>query len=255
MYAIFGLDSYFTLFIIGFGAVITSAVHGATGVAGGFLMAALLAPFIGVHAVVPIITIMLLVSHSARAFLNIKNIDWRAFRLVILPALPFIMLTAYYYNNIPTAAIAMLMGTVIISSIPLRRLGTRFGKAGPKTLGLVGCLYGGLSGATIGPGMLITPFLLGFGLRKEAFVATLASIAFFTNVGRFTLYNVTALYNVSGIFLGLFAGLLTIPGNWLGREVLRKVTNESHLIAVESLSVLGALQFFYLAFKDLGWLT
>lgn len=246
-----GLSNALTLVIICIGAVATSAVHGATGVAGGFLMAALLAPLIGVQAVVPVMTVMMLVSHSSRAMLNRSEINWQAFRLVIVPATPFIVLSAYLYKDLPVALIGFLMGVVIIASIPLRRLGTRFGTTAPRTLGVMGGVYGLLSGASIGPGMLITPFLLGFGLRREHFVATLAAIAFITNIGRFTVYSSTSLYDWSGIFLGALIGALTIPGNWLGRSVLRRLSTQTHLVIVEAFSVVGALQFFYLGYKAL----
>lgn len=246
-----GLSDTLTLAIICAGAVLTSAVHGATGVAGGFLMAALLAPLIGVQAVVPVMTVMMLVSHSSRALLNRSDINWQAFRLVILPAAPFIVLSAYFYKDLPVALIGFLMGTVIIASIPLRRLGTRLGTTAPGTLGAMGGVYGLLSGASIGPGMLITPFLLGFGLRREHFVATLAAIAFVTNVSRFGVYSSANLYDWSGIYLGALIGLLTIPGNWLGRSVLRRLSTEAHLVIVEAFSVVGGLQFFYLGYKAL----
>jgi len=249
IHELLGLSDTLTLVIICIGAVATSAVHGATGVAGGFLMSALLAPLIGVQAVVPVMTVMMLVSHSSRAMLNRSQINWQAFKLVIVPAAPFIVVSAYFYKDLPVAFIGFLMGVVILSSIPLRRLGTRFGTTQPRTLGAMGGVYGLLSGASIGPGMVITPFLLGFGLRREHFVATLAAIAFVTNISRFTVYTSTSLYDWSGIFLGALIGLLSIPGNWLGRSVLRKLSSNAHLVIVEAFSVVGALQFFYLGYK------
>ena len=59
------------------------------------------------------------------------------------------------------------------------------------------------------------------------------------------------LYDWSGIFLGALIGLLTIPGNWLGRSVLRRLSTEAHLVIVEAFSVVGGLQFFYLGYKAL----
>lgn len=247
----FGLASTDLLLIIAAGAFVTSAIHGATGVAGGFLMSAVFAPIIGVHAVVPVMSAMMLVSHSSRSLLNVRNISWRAFTIVSITSVPFIAVAAYFYSGYSASFIGFLMGAIILSAIPLRRLKTRMGQTSDTSLGVVGAAYGALSGASIGPGMLLTPFLLGYGLRKEAFVATLATIAFTTNVVRFSLFSATDLYTLPAIYLGVFAGLITIPGNWVGRAVLRKISTESHLIAVEIISALGAAQFFYLAFKDL----
>jgi len=250
--SLLGLASNALLVVIAVGAFITSAIHGATGVAGGFLMSAIFAPIIGVHAVVPVMTAMMLVSHSSRSLLNISKVNWRAFTIVALTSVPFIALSSYFYSDYSASFIGILMGVIILSSIPLRRLETRLGQTSDTSLGVVGTVYGTLSGASIGPGMLLTPFLLGYGLRKEAFVATLATIAFTTNVSRFALYSVTDLYTPATIYLGVLAGLITIPGNWVGRAVLRKMSTQSHLLAVEGIAVLGALQFFYLAIKDLN---
>jgi hypothetical protein len=53
--SLFGMASNDLLVVIAIGAFVTSAIHGATGVAGGFLMSAIFAPIIGVHAVVPVV--------------------------------------------------------------------------------------------------------------------------------------------------------------------------------------------------------
>lgn len=82
--SLFGLASNDLLVVIAIGAFVTSAIHGATGVAGGFLMSAIFAPIIGVHAVVPVMTAMMLVSHSSRSLLNIRKVNWRAFTIVAL---------------------------------------------------------------------------------------------------------------------------------------------------------------------------
>ena len=97
--------------------------------------------------------------------------------------------------------------------------------------------------------MLLVPFMLGYGLSKEAFVATLAVIALATNITRVSVFGGTELLGGSFLLLGLLVGLVTIPGNWIGRSVLRRMTNEGHGGFVDVLTVLGALNFFWLAYR------
>ncbi len=230
--------------------IVTSAIHGATGVAGGFLMAAAIAPIIGVKAVVPVMSVALLISHSARALLNMRDFDRAVFFAIALPAAPCIIVVAILYGRMSSAAIAVVLGVVILASIPLRRWAqTHEMRTTRPALHAAGAVYGGLSGAAIGPGMLLVPFMLGYGLSKEAFVATLAVIALATNITRVSVFGGTELLGGSFLLLGLLVGLVTIPGNWIGRSVLRRMTNERHGGFVDVLTVLGALNFFWLAYR------
>ncbi len=247
-----GLSGGGTVLAVGVVALVTAAIHGATGLAGGLLMAAFIAPIVGTNQVVPVMTIALLVSHSTRTLLNIRHMDVRAFLNVVVPALPFIALVAFQYRNFSGTVVAFLMGTILVASVPIRRLARhRKVRAGPRALRGAGAVYGTLAGAAVGPGIFLVPFLLGHGLVRESFVATLAAVALLTNAVRLGLFGVTDLYTPETVRLALFIGLLTIPGNWLGRAILRRMSNESHVIVVEVLVLLGACQFYYLGVREL----
>lgn len=238
------------LFVIAFAALVTSSIHGATGVAGGFLMTVVLALIIGVKPVIPIMSVALLISHSSRAILNFGDFNKTAFFAVIVPAVPCIILAAFLYGRMSSSLIAAVLGSLVLFSIPLRRWAqAREIKASKRTLNSVGTVYGFLSGVSIGPGMLLIPFMLGYGLAKEAFVATLAAIALVTNITRLSVFNSTDLLDTRYLVLGIIVGVLTIPGNWLGRKVLRKMTSQNHTNLVDVLTVIGAMNFFWLAVR------
>jgi len=229
-------------------AFATSAIHGATGVAGGFLLSTAVAPIIGVALVVPVISIALLFSHGSRALFNLTDFDARSFFAITLPSLPCIVAMAFLYAQLSTSVIATTLGFILLLSIPLRRWAASHSiKTSTGTLGVVGAVYGVLSGVSIGPGMLLVPFLLGYGLRKEQFVATLAVIALVTNITRITVFGASDLLTTDYVWLGVVCGLATIPGNWFGRTVLRKISSARHAGAVDVLTVLGAVNFFWLA--------
>lgn len=236
---------------IGVAALVTSAIHGATGVAGGFLMTAVLAGLIGVKPVVPIMSVALLISHSSRMFLNRQNFKADVFWAVVLPATPCIILAAWLYGKMSSSMLAIVLGLVVLFSIPLRRwASSRQIKTTKKSLMGVGAVYGALSGASIGSGMLLIPFMLGYGLSRQAFVGTLAAIALTTNVTRVSVFSTTQLLDTQYLLLGVYVGLVTIPGNMIGRYVLRKITDGRHAFAVDVLTVLGGINFLWLAFHQ-----
>lgn len=237
-----------TICLICFAALVTSSIHGATGVAGGFLLSAALAPIIGVKPIVPVLSVALLISHITRALLNFKDFDRKAFLYITVPAFPCIIGGALLYSKMSAEMIAVFLGLVILISIPIRHWArTKEIKVGKFGLNAAGLVYGGLSGASIGSGMLLVPFMLGYGLNKHAFVGTLAVIALTTNVIRVSVFGSADLLVGNYLPLGIFIGLVTIPGNWFGRSVLRRISNEKHGRFVDVLSVFGALNFFWLA--------
>jgi len=234
--------------LIGILALITSSIHGATGVAGGFLLSAAIAPIIGIAPIVPVMSVALLISHSSRALLNLKDFDRGAFFAVSIPAVPCIIVMALLYGKMSSSLIAVILGSVILLSIPLRRWAkSRQVKAGKKSLSMIGAVYGILSGVSVGPGLLLIPFMLGYGLSKEAFVGTIAAIALLTNVTRLSVYGFSDLLTQDTLLLGVMIGLVTIPGNFIGKYLLGKITTESHAWIVDVLTVIGALNFFWLA--------
>lgn len=237
-----------TLATVALAALVTSSIHGTVGVAGGFIMTAALALLIGVRPVVPVMSVALLVSHGSRSLLNLRDFDRTVFAAIIWTAIPMIVIGAFAYGVLPVPAIALVLGIVILSSIPVRHwTRSRDIKAGKRTLTAVGGIYGLLAGASIGPGMLLTPFMLGYGMTKEAFVATMAAVAFSTNVTRILVFGGTQLLDAQYVLLGILVGLATIPGNWLGRTVLRRMTAGTHDRLIDGFAVFGGLNFLYLA--------
>ncbi len=237
-----------TLAALAVAAFVTSCIHGAVGVAGGLLMTAAVALLIGVRASVPVMSIALILSHGARTLMNLSDIDLRAFAWIMLPALPFILVSSAIYVALPLNALAAVLAALIFLSIPVRRWAERRKvRAGHRALAAAGAGYGFSAGASIGSAMLLSPFLLGYGLTKEAFVATMAIISLSTNVVRIGAFSVADIVTSQYALLGFLVGLIMIPGNWVGRTILRRMTTRMHAHLVDGFAVLGGLNFLYLA--------
>jgi len=238
------------IFGIIFAAFATAAIHGATGVAGGILMTAILASVLGVKPVVPVMSVVLLISHISRVYLNRGDFDRTVFLSIQLPAVIFTIVTASLYVRMTPTLVAITLGLVILVSVPIRHWAfTQKIAATRKTLYGAGVVYGIFSGVSIGPGMMLTPFMLGYGLSRQGFVATLAAIALASNVIRITVFGSADLLNGGYLMLGVILGLISIPGNLAGRFILRKMSNEDHSRIVDGLTIVCALNFFWLAYR------
>ena len=231
-------------------AFVTAAINGFVGVGGGFLPAIFLAPIIGVKELLPALSVMLLISNFSRSWINREDFHKDAFLRVVIPAVPMVFLGGYFYSMLEPQMIALFLGVVILASIPLRRWAkSRSVKTSPITLSLIGGVFGFLCGSSVGPGMLLIPFMLGYGLTPVNFVATLAVIASLTNIARVVTFSSLGLIDQHLLMIGIMAGLATIPGNILGRKILKRLKVTSHGYLVDILTLGGGLNFIWMALK------
>jgi uncharacterized membrane protein YfcA len=86
-------------------------------------------------------------------------------------------------------------------------------------------------------------------MSRLTFVGTLAAITLVMNVVKLAVFGVTALLNWELFSLGIAIGVLTIPGNWLGRAVLKRMQDHDHRMMIDILTVLMIINFIYLAQK------
>ena len=244
--------SWIEIIVIALGALVTSYIHGATGLAGGILLAALLAPIVGVTALVPIMSVTLLISHLSRAWFNKRDFHRTAYLLVVLPAVPALIVSTNIYASLTAAWISGILGTVFLISIPYRHWAARKQiKTRKSVLAAAGFMHGALTGVSIGPGMLLVPLMFGYGLTKEAFVATFAAIALTVNIARVGSFGAIGQLPWDFLLVGFLTGLLTIPGNLLGRMSLRRMNTSRHGLWVDVLTLIAGLNFLWMTVREI----
>ena len=237
-----------TLFGVVLAAFVTSVIHGATGIGGGFLLAIVLAPLIGVVAIVPVLAVTLTMSGVARVFFNRDALHRPAYVAIMLSTVPAVIVGALIYGMLNATAVALVLGTTILASVPMRHWAARHEmRASRRTLTSVGGVYGLISGASVGAGMILVPFLLGHGLSRRQFVGTLAAVALTMNVTRTVVFGGTDMLGGGWLALGLLCGLTTLPGNWVGQRLLRGMGASRHAMLLDALTIFGGLNFYRIA--------
>ena len=216
--------------------------------AGGVIMAAILAHFIGIKSAVPVMTCALIISHFSRAIMYFRDTDWKIAFRVLLFGFPTIIVGALIFSVISPRTIAIIFAAFLIASFPIKYWARKNQiETGPRLLAGASAIWGMLAGNVIGPAFFLAPFLLGTGMNRMAFVGTLASITLVMNVLKLSVFRATDLINNQLFLLGILIGVMTIPGNWVGRAILKKMQDRDHRLIIDILTVVMIVNFIYLA--------
>jgi uncharacterized membrane protein YfcA len=230
------------------GAFVTGVLHGATGMLGGIVMTALLSQIMGIKHAIPVMTCALVFSHASRVFIYWQNVDRNIASRVLIFGCPTLIFSAYLFSVLDPKIIATVFVCFLILSLPMKYYARRHNiKTGPKLLAFASTIWGMLAGNVIGPGFFLAPFLLGTGMNRLTFVGTLAIITLAMNSIKLVVFGSTDLLNAELLALGVIVGLCTIPGNWVGKAILQKLSDDYHRYIVDGFTVLVILNFLYLA--------
>ena len=222
----------------------TAILHSVGGFAGALLLSVALSPVLGIKLTIPLVSVAMVVSHGIRAFVFRKSVDWQIFFLLITAALPFILIGVYTYVGLSEAAVGWFLGSLLLITIPLRRvLKNKKITIHRSVISLVAIPYGLLSGASFGVGLMLGPFLLGAGLTGEALVATVAVQGVTLNLIKTIAFGISPLLGFKEMVLGLWLGLCTFPGHYIGHKIVNRATDSAHVLFIEALMLAGALYF------------
>ena len=103
-------------------ALFASIIGGLAGYGTGALMPLVLVPLVGAEPVVPIIAISAIFTNSSRAIAYLRHADRRRALIVMACAALTTALGAYGYTRLTNAGAALVIGSMLILSVPLRRV-------------------------------------------------------------------------------------------------------------------------------------
>jgi hypothetical protein len=158
-----------------------------------------------------------------------KYLDRRRAAIGIAAALPTCVLGAWGYTYLTGAGAALVIGSMLIVSVPLRRLlkhhDVRIGDRG-FALGAVG--YGVVVGGTAGSGVIMLSLLMAVGLEGAAVVATDASISIAVSIVKVLVFGLSGVLTAQVIALALLIGFIAFPGAFLARIFVERMPVHVH---------------------------
>ena len=233
-------------------ALLASIVGGLAGYGTGALMPLVLVPLIGAEPVVPIIAISSIFTNLSRVAAYIRHVDRRRALIVIAAAALTTALGAYGYTKLTNTGAALVIGAMLIASVPLRRLlkrrDIRIDGAG---LGVGAVGYGVVVGGTSGSGVILLSLLMASGLEGAAVIATDAVISVATSIIKISVFGLAGVVTAQVLAFALLIGAIAIPGAFLARAFVERMPVHIHTAILDVAVIAGGVVMIATAVRSL----
>jgi uncharacterized membrane protein YfcA len=227
-------------------AVFASVLGGVAGYGTGALMPLVLVPVLGPEPVVPIIAISGLFNNTWRALAFRHFIDWRRGLLVAAFATPLCIVSAYGYTFLTGRGAAIVIGTMLMLTVPLRYLFKQYVMAlDTKGLAIGAVIYGGAVGGTVGAGVILLSILMAAGLQGAAVVATDAITSMIVTAVRMAVFGFTGVIDARVVAFALLIGGIALPGAFVAKALVARMSLGVHTAILDAVVLIGGAVMVY----------
>ena len=221
-------------------AAFSAVTGGVAGYGTGALMPLVLVPMVGAAPVVPIIAISAMFSNSARVVAFRRFLDLRRATIALIAALPTCMLGAWLYTLLSGRGAAIVIGSTLIATVPLRRLLKRRGhKLGDKAFAASAAGWGIVVGGTTGAGVILLSLLMATGLEGAAVIATDATVSIVMSVVKLTVFGVAGVLTSKVIVIALLIGVVAFPCTFLAKLIVERLPVHVHTAMLDAVVIVG----------------
>jgi uncharacterized membrane protein YfcA len=232
--------SFVQLALVALAALLTAVVGGVAGYGTGLLMPLVLVPIVGAEPVVPIMGLASFIVNLGRVAAFRHVVDVRRSLIVLATALPACVVGAWFYTRLSSAGAQLVIATVLIASVPLRRLlrsrGFHLGESG---LAVGGVGFGVVTGAAAGTGVILVSLLMAAGLGGAAVVATDAAISVLVHLAQVAVFGVAGVIDAKVLAVALIIGICAIPGAFVARAIVDRISIHVHTAILDVVVLLG----------------
>ncbi len=240
MSSVFADISLAQLALIAACAVVASLVGGVAGYGAGALMPLVLVPIVGPAPVVPIMALSALFNNSSRMAAFRVHVDWRKTLIVLLCAIPTCVLGAWGYTQLTGRGALLVIGGMLVASVPLRRLLKRRGFGmGERGLAISSVGWGVVVGGTSGAGIILLSLLMAAGVSGAAVIATDAAISIFIGVIKVGVFGVAGVFDTQVIAIAVLMGLAALPGAFIAKWLVEHIPIHIHTAMLDAVVLVG----------------
>src|SRR6266403_5418547 len=232
--------SLLQLLLVACVALFAAVVGGLAGYGTGALMPLVLVPLIGAEPVVPIIAISAIFTNLSRTAAYFRYADRRRVLIVVAAAALTTALGAYGYTRLTNAGAALVIGAMLILSVPLRRLLRRGAvRIGDVGLGAGAVGYGVVVGGTSGSGVILLSLLMAAGLEGAPVIATDAVISVTTSMIKISVFGLAGVVSAQVLAFAVLIGAIAIPGAFLAKAFVERMPLHIHAAILDVAVIAG----------------
>lgn len=231
-------------------AFVASLIGGVSGYGTGALMPLVLVPMVGAAPVVPIIAISAMFSNAARVTAFRRLIEPRRALIALIVALPTCALGAWLYTLLSGRGAALVIGTTLIATVPLRRLLRRRGHKLGETGFIAGAaVWGLLMGGTTGSGVILLSLMMAAGLEGAAVIATDAAVSVVTGVAKVGVFGLAGALTPQVIVIACLIGVVVFPCTFLAKRIVEHLPVHVHTALLDAVVIIGGVVMIAGAFR------
>jgi uncharacterized protein len=221
-------------------AAVSAVAGGVAGYGTGALMPLILVPLVGAAPVVPIIAISAMFTNTARVTAFRHLLDRRRAVIALVAALPTCVLGAWLYTLLTGRGAALVIGSTLIATVPLRRLLKHHGhKLGEKAYAAAAAGWGVLVGGTTGAGVILLSLLMASGLEGAAVIATDAAVSLGMGVIKIGVFGLAGALTKTVIVIALLIGFVAFPSTFLAKLIIERLPVHVHTAMLDAVVVIG----------------
>jgi len=221
-------------------AAFSAITGGIAGYGTGALMPLILVPMLGAAPVVPIIAISAMFTNSARIVAFRHWLEWRRAAIALVAAAPTCVLGAWLYTLLTGRGAAMVIGTSLIATVPLRRILKRRGRhLGEKGFAAASAGWGVVVGGTTGAGVILLSLLMASGLEGAAVIATDAAVSICIGVVKIVVFGVAGAISPIVLAVGLVIGCIGFPSTFLAKLIVQRLPVHVHTAMLDAVVIVG----------------
>jgi uncharacterized membrane protein YfcA len=221
-------------------ALLASVVGGVAGYGTGALMPLVLVPIVGAEPIVPIIAISALMTNTSRAVAFRHLVDFRRTLIVLAASMPMSALGAWGYTFLTSVGASIVIGGMLMASVPLRRLLKRHEvQVSDRGLAATSIGYGLVVGGTVGSGIILLSLLMAAGLEGGAVIATDATISIVIGVIKIAVFGLAGVVGAQVIAIALVIGVIAFPGAFLAKALVDRMPIHLHTALLDAVVLVG----------------
>ncbi len=249
MLSAFADVSTYQLLLVAGVALFASVLGGVAGYGTGALMPLILVPMVGAETVVPIIALAGMLTNTGRMIAFWKHVEWHRALIVIAGAVPPCVITAYGYTMLTGKGAQLVIGAMLMLTVPLRYALRRRA----IVLSDRGLLYGSIGygtavGGTVGAGVVLLSLLMAAGLQGPAVIATDAMLSIAIGISRLMVFGFAGALTPKVIAYALLIGVIAFPGAFLARAFVKRMPLHVHTAILDAVVLIGGAVMVFGAF-------
>jgi uncharacterized protein len=231
-------------------AAFSAITGGVAGYGTGALMPLILVPVVGAAPVVPIIAITAMFTNTARVMAFRRFLNPRRALIAVAAALPTCVLGAWLYTLLTGRGAALVIGSTLIATVPLRRLLKRRGHhLGEKGFAASAAGWGVLVGGTTGAGVIFLSLLMATGLEGAAVIATDASVSIAMGFVKIAVFAAAGVLTSQVIAIALLIAAVAFPCTFLAKLIVERLPVHVHTAMLDAVVIIGGAVMIFSAFR------